>query len=275
MRNTVIGEIFSKLDMVVLERLPHGKGFSLLGQKVPEWFKLDEKMPCSVSQVTQLVEESEFLRAFLESEAIPFWQDHESGELSSESWSEPFFPHVNARLEAIALAIGQTNWLIIKRLGQEFALHMARIQEEQKKALKEDQEKSHELQKGGDELVLDGQAENKTDAVAVILHNMKIGAMITDQDERITFLNDSGKRVLGVEKEDLRGQVLWKVLPFTKNDKRAVKGLIKKSSEERTIVSVNTLNGGEGRSRLKIEVQEDPRDSRQKIFFLHNITNDE
>ena len=231
MGNTFLGEIFSKLDMVVLEQVANSKSFELLGQKVPDWFMFDESDSSSTTQVTQFVQRSDFLKDFLKSEAEPFWRDRESGECPSEPWEEEHQIHGKLRLKATALAIGQRKYLMIKKVGQEVVVREALLQEKRARALREEQLSNQQSDKALHPGSLDGQTEFRQDDISVMLDKLRIGALMIDQEERIVFVNKPAKRVLGFINEGPVGCVLWEACSFRDQDRNAIQRYVKNSDE--------------------------------------------
>ena len=83
-----------------------------------------------------------------------------------------------------------------------------------------------------------------------LLGNIGDGIILTDRDERVTFLNPAAARILGCEGEDVRGMHCMAVCPFVKLDTgRLYKDPLKKAMEGRSSVGlsrdIGIYRGGE------------------------------
>ncbi len=271
MGNGFLGEIFSKLDMVVLERLSQNAGFEVLGQKIPDWFKFDKSVSSSVAQVTHLVQRSDFLKDFLESEAVPFWKDHQSGELTSGPWSEEHLTHGGIRLEATALAIGQKKYLMIKKVGQEVAAREAWLQKKRENALRAEQLRNQDSDNAVHPEGLASQTAMIEDDISVMLDKLRIGASVLDREERIVFINPPAKRMLGFMNDDPVGRVLWEVCAFRDEDRATIQRYMKNSVQARPIIPVKILKNNRPFCSFKVDVQDYPRDPLKRLLFLYRF----
>lgn len=106
-------ELFKALDSLVLERSPAEPAFLPI-HEVPEWAL------CVITRVSDQPSQdlwdvsSHFLKNYV-SRAMPWWDQHEGGELPSEPWEEDGPSEGVLDLETTATAIGPRKLLVIKR----------------------------------------------------------------------------------------------------------------------------------------------------------------
>jgi sigma-54 dependent transcriptional regulator, acetoin dehydrogenase operon transcriptional activator AcoR len=116
------------------------------------------------------------------------------------------------------------------------------------------------------------QVEKSRNDLGSILDEMRIGTVMTDEDGRVVFLN-AAARQLFARPDTGRLDVAWKDLfGLDFEDTGKLQTLMQKSAEERARIPLH-LDGSEGRRVwLEVDVKDDPRDARGKIFFLYDVT---
>ena len=116
------------------------------------------------------------------------------------------------------------------------------------------------------------QVEKSRNDLGSILDELRIGTVMTDENGRVVFLNAAARQLFARPDND-RLDVAWKDL-FALNleDTGKLQTLMQKSAEERARIPLH-LDRSEGRRVwLEVDVKDDPRDARGKIFFLYDVT---
>jgi sigma-54 dependent transcriptional regulator, acetoin dehydrogenase operon transcriptional activator AcoR len=115
------------------------------------------------------------------------------------------------------------------------------------------------------------QVEKSRNDLGSILDELRIGTVMTDEDSRVVFLNAAARQLFAWPDNDRLG-VAWKDLfGLNPEDTGKLQTLMQKSAEERARIPLH-LDRSEGRVWLEVDVKDDPRDARGKIFFLYDVT---
>lgn len=114
MSDTLLKDLLSALDLMVLERKDSGK-YEAVGQP-PEWFRWIYPNSWSEESGINLHHSSPFLENFL-IDAEAFWAKNASGQLRSGSWEEKGGIGKEDHLEATAMSLGGRKILLIQLLG--------------------------------------------------------------------------------------------------------------------------------------------------------------
>ena len=115
------------------------------------------------------------------------------------------------------------------------------------------------------------QVEKSRNDLGSILDELRIGTVMTDEDGRVVFLNAAARQLFAWPDNDRLG-VAWKDLfGLNPEDTGKLQTLMQKSAEERARIPLH-LDRSEGRVWLEVDVKDDPRDARGKIFFLYDVT---
>jgi len=105
-----------------------------------------------------------------------------------------------------------------------------------------------------------------------VLDLLKSGVIMTDPAGCVTFLSLSALRLFDHIEEKVLGQRWEQLFPFREEDKAQLKSLSLLPPAQRSKYPVRVEAGGGRQYRMEVEVQDDPRDGRCKIFFLHDIS---
>jgi hypothetical protein len=110
--NTLFEEVLSTLDLVVLERLPHGIFLRVSSAPAPAWFShvianAGENQPVTVAQALP------FVGHFLD-EAEFFWRQAQNGRLRSDPFTMKDASGAEVVLIASALVIGHRHLLVLE-----------------------------------------------------------------------------------------------------------------------------------------------------------------
>ena len=116
------------------------------------------------------------------------------------------------------------------------------------------------------------QVEKSRNDLGSILDELRIGTVMTDENGRVVFLNAAAQQLFAWPDID-RLDVAWKDLfDLNPEDTGKLQTLMQKSAEARARIPLH-LDRSEGRRVwLEVDVKDDPRDARGKIFFLYDVT---
>ncbi|MFQ5508982.1 MAG: sigma 54-interacting transcriptional regulator [Leptospirillia bacterium] len=105
-----------------------------------------------------------------------------------------------------------------------------------------------------------------------ILNGLRIGVAIADESERVAFLSDSAGEMCGKSTAEAVGQIWHECIPVKPDDARQVRAVAALPPEQRSKVPLQ-FTSRKGRDYwLEMEVQDDPRDTRRKIFLIYDIS---
>lgn len=105
-----------------------------------------------------------------------------------------------------------------------------------------------------------------------IFNEWRSGVLATDEQECVTFLNDTAAGLLNRTLADVVGQPWEQVIPLPASDMTALKALAARPPDERDKLSTQLQDSRGHRYRMDIEVKDDPRDPRRKMFFLYDVS---
>ncbi len=259
MDSSISYQLFPALDTLVLRRSEENADFQVMGFP-PDWVHSLKGQLSERWDPSQFLEQSCFLQYFLR-RAKGFWEENQSGQLESGPWEEPTLKGETYDLEAMALAIGTNKVLVVRKLSPQI-----------RSRLQEAREKSLQLQRQG---ILEErlrESEKARDDLLVILDQLQVGTFLTDTDGRVTFINQWGRRALGKTTQEIVGGQWDRVVPVSKDGLEALMSMVHQPSARRQRVPIQFSRQNGSRVFLEIDVQDDPRNSRQKIFFLYDVT---
>jgi PAS domain S-box-containing protein len=181
----------------------------------------------------------------------------------------------------------QTNWfyaliaVALVLLGR--GLHLLRVRrlEQRNRELEtkvaerttEVQEQQNLLTQAYDELTeLNLQIGAANQNLLTIFNQWRSGVMTTDQDGRVTFLSHTAERLFGQPADDAAGQLWEQIVPLPEPDKAQLRALAAHPPDQRNKYMAHIHSASGQRYWVEIEVQDDPRDARRKIFFLYDVT---
>jgi PAS domain S-box-containing protein len=116
------------------------------------------------------------------------------------------------------------------------------------------------------------EVEKSRNDLRSILNQLRMGTAMADETGRIVFLSEAAQRLFGKKDAEARGKLWDEVMPLDEEDREKLRTLLRTPERERTKIPLH-IDTGEGRRLwLEIDVKDDPRDSRGKIFFLYDVT---
>jgi PAS domain S-box-containing protein len=116
------------------------------------------------------------------------------------------------------------------------------------------------------------QVEKSRNDLSSILNELRLGTAMTDQNGRIVFLNDVAQGLFGNQGAAAYGQTWEELLPLDEEDRDGLRELLRKPQRERGKLPVHVDLADGRRAWLEVEVKDDPRDARGKIFLLYDVT---
>jgi PAS domain S-box-containing protein len=105
-----------------------------------------------------------------------------------------------------------------------------------------------------------------------ILNELRLGTAMTDEKGRLVFLNGIARQLLGRRSADAYGQAWDEVFLLDDEDRNALRELQQRPQQERGKLPVHLDLDDGRRTWLEVEVKDDPRDARGKIFLLYDVT---
>ena len=116
------------------------------------------------------------------------------------------------------------------------------------------------------------QVERSRNDLGSILNELRIGAVMTDENSQAVFLNAAARRLFG-RRESAATHLPWQELfSLDSENTRNLQALIEKPMAERNRIPLHLDGTGGRRLWLEADVKDDPRDPRGKIFFLYDVT---
>jgi PAS domain S-box-containing protein len=116
------------------------------------------------------------------------------------------------------------------------------------------------------------QVEKSRNDLGSILNELRIGTAMTDETGGIVFLNAAAQQLFVKPAAEILN-ISWKELfALDPEDTVQLQALIQKPPEERTKIPVRLDRADGRRLWLEVDVRNDPRDARGKIFFLYDVT---
>ena len=113
------------------------------------------------------------------------------------------------------------------------------------------------------------QIERSRNDLDSILNALLIGAVMSDENGQVVFINTAARHLFGRDGLGLA----WKDLfGLNSEDSRNFKLLTEKPAEERARIPLHFDRSDGRRIWLEVDVNDDPRDARGKIFFLYDVT---
>jgi sigma-54 dependent transcriptional regulator, acetoin dehydrogenase operon transcriptional activator AcoR len=116
------------------------------------------------------------------------------------------------------------------------------------------------------------QVEKSRNDLCSILNELRIGATMTDEHNRVVFLNSTAQQLFAKPHTGVIEGTWNEVFDLDADDGVKLQLLIDKPAEERARMPVHLDRGDGRRVWLEVDVKDDPRDVRGKIFFFYDVT---
>lgn len=116
------------------------------------------------------------------------------------------------------------------------------------------------------------EVEKSRSDLGSILNELRIGTAMTDEKGRVVFLNAAAQQLF-IKPDVNRVDIPWKELfGLDPEDTVQLQALIQKPPEERAKIPIHLDRMDGRRVWLEVDVKDDPRDARGKIFFFYDVT---
>lgn len=119
---------------------------------------------------------------------------------------------------------------------------------------------------------VNAQVQQSADDLHSILNQLHIGTILTNPQGRILHMSVSALRLLGKGEQRLDGRPWGEAVGLPDHDLQALDQLMAQPPEERKKVVVQFTTPDQAQRWLEIDIQDDPRDIRAKMFFLYDVT---
>lgn len=116
------------------------------------------------------------------------------------------------------------------------------------------------------------QVEKSRNDLGSILDALRIGTVMTDEQERVVFLNAAARQLFG-QRDPSMPEISWSDLfNLDRENTNQLRTLIDKPAAQRSRIPLSFDRSNGRRVCLEIDVKDDPRNARGKIFFLYDVT---
>ncbi|MDH3445206.1 MAG: PAS domain S-box protein, partial [Deltaproteobacteria bacterium] len=112
------------------------------------------------------------------------------------------------------------------------------------------------------------QVEKSRNDLRSVLNELRLGTAMTDEAGRIVFLSESTQSLFGKKEGDALGAHWKEIFPFDAADKEKLQSLLETAAAHRNRIPVHIAIDGGRRFWLEVDVKDDPRDARGKMFFF-------
>ncbi len=261
--------LLQRFQFAVLEHVA-GTQFRIIGHP-PAWlFRLYPE--AEASRHLSIDGRTPVLHNFL-IDAADVWRVHDQSIGRSGFWTERTAFEEPCHFEALALREGVSHLLLIQRNTAAYDQQVSLLQEARDQALRQ-----HEHDRGHRRTQQDlttklVDMERSRDDVAAILQQLGLATLLIDQQGHVRFLSPSAARLLDRPSPAVHPGLHWEtLLPLTKAERLAFQSLLQPSVSRRERIRCHIETAAGRHLWLEIELHDDPRDSRTKIAFLHDMT---
>lgn len=266
----VLADLLAALDIVILERRDADGTFRVIGTR-PQWVAQFLSESDAPDQCVRPGTAFPFLSNFLD-EAEAKWATKHAVPSRSGPWTEVTPTGEEYHFEATAVSTSDNDLLLIQKLGSEYLEWHSILQKARERNLQHRRENVEHAQAearlGG---MLD-ESEKIRDDLLSILNQLSLATVMTDVDGTVTFVSDAAQRLLATGSPGLTGRSWYDSCPFAKPQRLALRTMADRDASERSKVQVHLDTTAHRRYAIDIDVQDDPRDPRRKIFFLYDTT---
>lgn len=114
--------------------------------------------------------------------------------------------------------------------------------------------------------------QNANEDLLSVLDQLRLGVAIVEQNGTVAFLSQAAQNFLAISQEEADGQPLDKLLPLNEQDQVRLRELARLPQKQRARLPVHVQANDGHRYWMEIEVEDDPRDSQRKIFYLYDVS---
>ena len=116
------------------------------------------------------------------------------------------------------------------------------------------------------------QVEKNRDDLLSILNELHIGTLLMDEQGVVLYASVVAQRLLGKTNEESEGQPWSKGTGFNNQDIDQLQKMLEQEPKNRTKVSVSLTMPKNKRHWIDVDIKNDPRDQRARMFFLYDVT---
>lgn len=116
------------------------------------------------------------------------------------------------------------------------------------------------------------QIEKSRDDMRSILNRLQTGTVMVDDNQRVVFLSDTARHLLGVGMDEVRGSSWIDVFPLDGPDTEQLIAACEARPETRKRIPVHLRCPSGAQYWAEVDVQDDPRREGGKIFFFYDLT---
>ncbi len=110
------------------------------------------------------------------------------------------------------------------------------------------------------------------DDLLATLNQLRVGTLMVDAEDRITFLSESCTCLEGVDPAAARGQRWDEVLPLDQRAREALRAMLRTDEGQRTRLGLG-WQGPSGRDyRVEVDIRDDPRNPAGRIAYLYDVS---
>ncbi len=110
------------------------------------------------------------------------------------------------------------------------------------------------------------------DDVLAILDELRIGSVIANEAGGVAFVSKTAQAILGRRSDDVHGSPWDEALPLEADAVSEIRAMAARDGRDRSKVTVRYDAPGRRGASLEVEIRDDPRDARRKIFLLYDVT---
>jgi PAS domain S-box-containing protein len=116
------------------------------------------------------------------------------------------------------------------------------------------------------------QVEKSRNDLLSILNELRIGTAMTDENDHVVFLSAAARQLFGGLENRVPGGRWNDLFGLDPEDTAQLQALIQQPPEKRAKIPVHLDRPDGRRLWLEVDVKDDPREARGKIFFFYDVT---
>jgi PAS domain S-box-containing protein len=114
------------------------------------------------------------------------------------------------------------------------------------------------------------QLSRSRDHLLTVLNQLSVGTLILDREQRISYLSDIGREMLGFGDHEVVGRRWSDIMPLSDVSARRLKNCISLPPGSRPRLELNWLTDDGREVWVDCDVQDDPRDEKGRILYLYD-----
>ncbi len=113
--------------------------------------------------------------------------------------------------------------------------------------------------------------QNRADLLS-ILNEFRIGTALVSETDQVTFFSKTASEMLGLREEDMLQKPWQACFPFLIEQVQLIEAMAVKPPNRRSKILVVSPEGSKKTFQVEVEVGDDPRNNKRKIFFLYDVS---